>query len=76
MSIRTDGIWRYFDKLFVERMPQTMKYDEVYLKAYASPSWAPKRGWKNTSVSTTSSGPTRPWAIGPWPRCSMGSREP
>ena len=31
--------------------------------------------WKTTSASTTDLGPIRPWATGPRPRCSTGSRE-
>jgi hypothetical protein len=44
-----DGKRRYSDNLFIERLWRTVKYEEVYLKAY--------------SVSITPSVPTRPSAI-------------
>ena len=31
-----DGKGRYYDNIFVERLWRTVKYEEVYLKAYAS----------------------------------------
>ena len=49
-----------------------MKYEAVYLRAYASalkPGW----DWKTTSGSTTDSDPIRRWATGSRPRFSMGS---
>ena len=73
VKISMDGKGRYQDNIFVERLWRTVKYEEVYLKAYASVLEA-QRGWKTTSGSTTGSGPIRPWATGPRPRCSMGSR--
>ena len=69
-----DGKGRYSDNIFVERLWRTVKYDEVYLKAYASVLEA-QRGLEDTSGSTTGSGPTRPWATGPQPRCSTGTRD-
>ena len=73
MKISMDGKGRYQDNIFAERLWRTVKYEEVYLKAYASVLEA-QRGLKTTSGSTTGSGPIRPWATGPRPRCSMGSR--
>ena len=35
-----DGKGRYADNIFVERLWRTVKYEEVYLKAYASASEA------------------------------------
>ena len=31
-----DGKWRYQDNIFVERLWRTVKYEEVYLKAYVN----------------------------------------
>ena len=36
MKISMDGKGRYSDNIFVERLWRTVKYEEVYLKAYAS----------------------------------------
>ena len=36
MKISMDGKGRYADNIFVERLWRTVKYEEVYLKAYAS----------------------------------------
>ena len=36
MKISMDGKGRYRDNIFVERLWRTVKYEEVYLKAYAS----------------------------------------
>ena len=35
MKISMDGKGRYQDNIFVERLWRTVKYEEVYLKAYA-----------------------------------------
>ena len=40
MKISMDGKGRYSDNIFVERLWRTVKYEEVYLKAYASASQA------------------------------------
>ena len=36
VRISMDGKGRYQDNIFVERLWRTVKYEEVYLKAYAS----------------------------------------
>ena len=36
MKISMDGKGRYADNIFVERLWRTVKYEEVYFKAYAS----------------------------------------
>ena len=36
MKISMDGKRRYSDNIFVERLWRTVKYEEVYLKAYAN----------------------------------------
>ena len=74
MRISMDGKGRYQDNIFVERLWRTVKYEEVYLKAYASV-LKPSGGWQTTSGSTTGSGRIRPWATRLRPRCSMGSRD-
>ena len=75
VRINMDGKGRYQDNIFVERLWRTVKYEEVYLKAYASVLGA-QRGLETISGSTTGSAPIRPWATGLRPRCSMGSRKP
>ena len=40
MKISMDGKGRYRDNIFVERLRRTVKYEEVYLKAYANASEA------------------------------------
>ena len=40
MKISMDGKGRYRDNIFVERLWRTVKYEEVYLKAYTSASEA------------------------------------
>ena len=47
-----DGKGRYTDNIFVERLWRTVKYEEVYLKAYATPV-KPGGNWASTSGSTT-----------------------
>ena len=40
VKISMDGKGRYHDNIFVERLWRTVKYEEVYLKAYANASEA------------------------------------
>ena len=40
MKISMDGKGRYNDNIFAERLWRTVKYEEVYLKAYANASEA------------------------------------
>ena len=40
MKISMDGKGRYTDNIFVERLWRTVKYEEVYLKAYTNASEA------------------------------------
>ncbi len=69
-----DGKGRYADNIFVERLWRTVKYEEVYLKAYANSSEA-RRELGAYSGFTMTRGPIRPWDTGLWPRCSTGSRQ-
>ena len=59
VKISMDGKGRYQDNSFLERLWRTVKYEEVYLKAYASVLEAQKR-LETTSGSTMGSGPIRP----------------
>ena len=43
MKISMDGKGRYNDNIFVERLWRTVKYEEVYLKAYANASEARRK---------------------------------
>ena len=69
-----DDNGRYQGNIFVDRLWHTAKYDEVYLKAYASVLEA-QRGWQTTSGSTAGSGPTRPRATGLRLKCSIGEQD-
>ena len=69
-----DGKGRHQDNIFVERLWRTVKYEEVYLKAYANVLEA-QRGLEDYFRFYNGLSPIRPWATGPRPRCSMGSRE-
>ena len=77
------GKGRYQDNIFVERLWRTVKYEEVYLKAYASVLDA-QRGLEDYFRFYNGLRPHqapglrrgRLWATGPQPRCSMGSRKP
>ena len=59
---------------FVERLWRTVKYEEVYLKTYVN-AGRPVGYWEHTSGSTITRGLIKPWATGPRPRCSTGSRK-
>ena len=74
VSISMDGKGRYTDNIFVERLWRTVKYEEVYLKAYSDGPGG--QGWARgpTSTSTTPKGPTKPWATGHRRRCSAETR--
>ena len=43
VRISMDGKGRYADNIFVERLWRTVKYEEVYLKAYSN-GWEAKAG--------------------------------
>ena len=43
VRISMDGKGRYIDNIFVERLWRTVKYEEVYLKAYSN-GWEAKAG--------------------------------
>ena len=74
VRISMDGKGRYSDNMFVERLWRTVKYEEVYLKAYASVLGA-QRGLEDYFRFYNGLRPHQaPWATVPQPRCSMGSR--
>ncbi|QBI49104.1 hypothetical protein EXY72_21840 [Burkholderia pseudomallei] len=57
LSVGGNGAWR--DNVFVERVWRSIKYEEVYLKAYESVSHA-RRSIASTSTCTTGNGPFEP----------------
>ena len=75
MRISMDGKGRYQGNIFVGRLWRTVKYEEVYLKAYASVPEA-QGGPEDYFRFYNRLSPIRPWATGPQPRSSMGSRAP
>ena len=69
-----DGKGRYLDNIFVERLWRSIKYEEVYLKAYQTVAEA-RTGIMPTWSSTTGRGLTRLWATGPQQRCTNMARK-
>ena len=61
VKISMDGRGRYQDNILVERLWRTVKYEEVYLKAYANGLEA-RNGLREYFGSTTTGGRMRPWA--------------
>ena len=74
VKISMDGKGRYQDNIFVERLWRTVKYEEVYLKAYANDLEARRGLGEYFRLYNNRRGPIRPWATGPRPRCSTGTR--
>ena len=74
VKISMDGKGRYSANIFVEWLWRTVKYEEVYLKAYTPR--MPAGNWATTSGSTTTRDPIRPWDTGPQPKCSTGPSMP
>ena len=64
VKISMDGKGRYNDNIFVERLWRTVKYEEVYLKAYANASEARRELGALPPGSTTTRDLIRPWATG------------
>jgi len=63
IKISNDGKGSYRDNLFIERLWRTVKYEEVYLKAYQNGKM-PEQEPVNISVSTTMRDPTKHLVIG------------
>jgi putative transposase len=61
--VSMDGRGRFLDNIFIERLWRSLKYEEVFIKAYGSVPEA-RRGTADGSRSTTTSGRTRLWTIG------------
>ena len=62
VKISMDGRGRYQDNILVERLWRTVKYEEVYLKAYANGLEARRELREYFSGSTTTRGRIRLWA--------------
>ena len=62
VQVSMDGKGRYLDNIFVERLWRSIKYEEVYLKAYQTVAGRPELGSMPTWSSTTGRGLTRLWA--------------
>ena len=52
IAISMDGKGRWMDNVFIERLWKSVKYEDIYLKAYASMAEV-KKGLATTSSSTT-----------------------
>ena len=61
---------RLMDNMFIERLWRSLKYEEVFIKAYGSVAEA-RRASTDGSHSTTTNGHTRLWTIGRRARFSM-----
>ena len=70
MKISMDGKGRYNDNIFVERLWRTVKYEEVYLKAYANATEARRELSAYSRFYNDQRPHLRAWAAGPRPRCS------
>ena len=70
VKISMDGKGRYSDNIFVERLWRTVKYEEVYLKAYANVTEARRELGDYFRFYND----LRPRATGPRPNCSTGTR--
>lgn len=55
------GAWR--DKVFVERLGRTIKYEAMHLRAYASVQDARTRVGDTSTTSTTPATPFEPWPL-------------
>ena len=64
-----DGKGRYLDKIFIERLWRSLKYQEVYIKTYGSVAVA-RLGLGLWLTFCTTSGRTRRWITGRRARCS------
>ncbi|MFP4061791.1 MAG: hypothetical protein ACLFS2_03240 [Halochromatium sp.] len=60
IAISMDGKGRWLDNVFVERLWRSVKYEDVYLRAYETPRQL-REGLNTTSGSTTLSVVTVPW---------------
>ena len=73
VKMSMDGKGRYADNIFVERLWRTVKYEEVYLKAYANVTEA-RRELEDYFRFYNYLRPIRPWDTGRRPRSSTESR--
>ena len=71
VQVSMDGRGRCMDNVFVERLWRSIKYEEVYLKAYQNGTEARKGIGAYLAFYNVKSGPIKPWAIGHRVRCSM-----
>ena len=72
VRISMDGKGRYLDNIFIERLWRSLKYEQIYIKAYASVPEARRGidGWWLSFYNTMTNACTRPWVIGPRATCS------
>jgi putative transposase len=70
IRISMDGKGRFLDNIFIERLWRSLKYEDVFIKAYGSLHKRAKALAAGCG-STTRSACTRHWATGRRVRCSM-----
>ena len=70
VQVSMDGRGRCMDNVFVERLWRSIKYEEVYLKAYQNGTEA-RKGIGAYLAFYNQERPHQPWAIGHRVRCSM-----
>ena len=69
-AISMDGKGRWVDNVFVERLWRSVKYEDVYLRAYETPTELRAGLAPATSVSTTPRAVTAHWTDAPPMRCT------
>ena len=74
VQVSMDGKGRYLDNIFVERLWRSIKYEEVYLKAYQTVAEA-RTGINAYLEFYNRQSLTRLWATGPQQRCTNMARK-
>jgi len=73
IRISMDGKGRFLDNIFIERLWRSLKYEEVFTKAYGSVTEA-RAGIGGWLGFTTRNGRTSRWATGRRMRCSRAAK--
>ena len=77
VRVSMDGKGRYLDNIFVERLWRSIKYEEVYLKAYQTVARGPNWDQCLPGVLQPAEAITRLWATGQaaYSRCTKMANE-
>ena len=74
IQISMDGKGRYLDNIFVERLWRSIKYEEVYLKAYQSVAEA-RAGINDYLEFYNQQRPHQAWATAPQRKCTRMTKK-